>query len=237
MTLNITVVTNRRIFQSADYRLTTASGGCEDFRTRKILLIARWHWYATVCFSGVGRTETTDMSVWLAERIDEIGPRDPFERLLDQLVSAETVLSTVADKRHSFSVGAFVNYSPLFVLVSNFERPGYKQVSTATSGFSVYERQPPFVMVSGQRALSRADQRHLLNLARRATETDEIFLELAAANRKAAVSNKYISPECFTTQLTSTGTASGRSHGIEYETFRPELLLPVEIRRALGFDA
>jgi len=126
MTLNMTVVTRRCIYQSADYRLEdVATGKTCDFDSQKIVLVNRFRWNATVCFTGVGRTQKVDVSEWLAERIASIQHDDPFERLLDELLKADNWLSAVPAlrKRHSFSVGAFVGSKPVFALVSNFEKP------------------------------------------------------------------------------------------------------------------
>lgn len=126
MTLNITVATERCIYQSADYRLQdVTTKKTFDFQTQKLVLINNSGWSATVCFAGVGRTATVDVSEWLAERVAAIEFADPFERLLDELKTADTWLSTVLppDNRHSFSIGAFVGTHPVFALVSNFEKP------------------------------------------------------------------------------------------------------------------
>ena len=126
MTLNITVATPRCIFQSADYRLQdVTTKKTFDFQTQKLVLINNSRWSATVCSAGVGRTDTVDVSEWLAERVAAIEFADPFERLLDELKTADAWLSKVPSpyNRHSFSIGAFVGTHPVFALVSNFEKP------------------------------------------------------------------------------------------------------------------
>ena len=63
MTLNLTVVSPRFIYQSADYRLTDwVTGEVRDFETQKLFLINTYTWNATVCFAGVGRTSRVDVS-------------------------------------------------------------------------------------------------------------------------------------------------------------------------------
>lgn len=124
MTLNLTVTTQRCIYQSADFRLRDwATGELRDFETQKIALVNRFRWTATVCFAGVGRTLKVNVGDWLAERIAAIEHEDPFDRLLDELLTADGWLSdtSLPDNRHSFSVGAFVGTEPVFALVSNFE--------------------------------------------------------------------------------------------------------------------
>jgi hypothetical protein len=86
MTLNITVTTDRCMYQSADYRLLNlTTKKAFDFETQKIIPVNAFGWNATVCFAGVGRTHNIDVSEWLSARIGAIQPEDPFERLLDEL--------------------------------------------------------------------------------------------------------------------------------------------------------
>ena len=106
MTLNVTVVTRRCIYQSADYCLmnliTHQPFPCP---TQKIILKNTFRWSATVCFAGIALTNNLIVGEWLAERMNAIEPDDPFERLLDELLTAQNWLSAaVGDKRHSFSV-------------------------------------------------------------------------------------------------------------------------------------
>src|SRR5580700_1622999 len=124
MTLNLTVTTGRCIYQSADFRLLDwTTGKLTDFETQKIVLVNRFRWTATICFAGVGRTRKVNVGDWLAERVAAIQQDDPFDRLLDELLTADEWLSDVPPehKHHSFSVGAFVGIVPVFALVSNFE--------------------------------------------------------------------------------------------------------------------
>ena len=53
------------------------------------MLVNRFRWTASVCFAGVGRTRSVNVGEWLAERIAAIEPDDPFERLLDELLTAD----------------------------------------------------------------------------------------------------------------------------------------------------
>ena len=155
MTLNITVVTRRCIFQSADYRLIDwASGQPSDFSTQKCVLVGASNWNATVCFSGVGRAGSLDVSEWLSEHVGSLQLADPFERLIDELLQADRWLTSVPVtlRRHSFSVGAFVGSEPRFVLVSNYERVLTKPAAVAATALSVSEFRPvkPKTFLSGQ---------------------------------------------------------------------------------------
>jgi len=69
MTLNITVTTDRCMYQSADYRLLNlTTKKAFDFETQKIIPVNAFGWNATVCFAGVGRTHNIDVSEWLSAR-------------------------------------------------------------------------------------------------------------------------------------------------------------------------
>ena len=71
MTLNITVTTDRCIYQSADYRLYDANAHTvKDFWAhQKIFLVTAATWHASVCFNGVGKFNLLYVSEWLGERL------------------------------------------------------------------------------------------------------------------------------------------------------------------------
>jgi tetratricopeptide (TPR) repeat protein len=219
VTLNITVATNRCIYQCADYRLLDLrTGRTFDFETQKIIFVHTSRWSATVCFAGVGRTATIDVSQWLAERAAAISSMDPFDRLLDELLKADKWLSTAPApyNRHSFSVGAFVGSDPVFALVSNFEVPSGLALDTPSARLSLYQERPskPVTFVSGQKtALSRAARRRLAAFAARNPQPANMYSALAQANREAARHSRHISPACFTAHVTNTGEGGGRPHG------------------------
>jgi hypothetical protein len=221
MTLNITVMTDRCIYQSADYRLLDVdSRKTADFGTnQKIQLVNNSTWHATVCFNGVGRFQQLAISEWLAERLAAIGFGDPFERLFDELLKADAWLSIVPPphNRHSFTIGAFVGSRPVFALVTNYEGLSGSIAKTAAATLSVLEERPtkPKTFVSGQKqAVSRDTRWRLAALAARQTDPERMFLTLAEVNRGAAKQNDLISPGCFTTYVRRTGEGGGRAHDI-----------------------
>jgi hypothetical protein len=63
MTLVLTVVSAKIIYQSADYRLTDlTTGAYGDFDTQKVFLVNALAWNATVAFAGVGRVGDVDVA-------------------------------------------------------------------------------------------------------------------------------------------------------------------------------
>lgn len=236
MTLNITVTTDRCIYQSADYRLLDLkTRRTFDFETQKIVLVHASRWNATVCFAGVGRTSTVDVSEWLAERVASIQFHDPFDHLLDELLKADDWLSATSspDNKHSFSVGAFVGSEPVFVLVSNFEKPYELASATASKSLSVFKLRPtkPEIFVSGQRnAVPHPARGRLEDLAGQDPKPDDMYSALAQVNRDAAVQSPLVSPACFTAYVRRTGESGGRMHDIGNRPFHPTFAFP-EIAR------
>jgi Flp pilus assembly protein TadD len=244
MTLNLTVVTRRCIYQSADYRLTDwTTGQFSDFETPKIVLVNASSWNATVCFAGVGRTHSLDVGEWLAKRVAAIQFNDPFDRLIDELLTAESWLSTVPplhDDRHSCSVGAFVGSEPVFVLISNFQQLFGPDAPTASAHLSVYRLRPTkpttYVSGSGRPVVTRPVRRQLERLAARDPEPQCMYSPLAAVNRAAAdrkeVKNT-VSHACFTAHVRLTGESGGYVHDPDNRPFIPTFAIPAIAREAI----
>lgn len=239
MTLNLTVTTRRCIYQSADYRLLDLrTGKTFDFEAQKIVLVNAFEWSATVCFAGVGRTHNLDVSQWLADRVASIQPNDPFERLIDELLTANDWLSTVSTphNRHSFSVGAFVGSEPVFALVSNFEQPSGLAAAAASASLSVYKLRPtkPKTFVSGQKqAVTRPERRRLAALAARDLDPQRMYSALADVNRGAATRTTLVSPACFTAHVRLTGEGGGLAHDIGDRPFFPTFAIPADAQESI----
>jgi tetratricopeptide (TPR) repeat protein len=239
MTLNLTVTTGRCIYQSADFRLLDwTTGKLTDFETQKIVLVNRFRWTATICFAGVGRTRKVNVGDWLAERVAAIQQDDPFDRLLDELLTADEWLSDVPPehKHHSFSVGAFVGIVPVFALVSNFETLSGPPAAEAKARLAVTRLQPdkPNTFVAGQtHAVSRAQRRQLATLAGRNPEPKPVLDAMAEVNRSVAAQNNKVSEACFTTYVRITGEGGGFAHGIGSVPFSPAFGMPSVIQGEL----
>ena len=232
MTLTLTVTTPRCIYQSADYRLfNLRTRQPEDFQTQKVVLVNAFGWTATVCFAGVGRTNNLDVGEWLAQRTAAIGLSDPFEHLLDQLLTADTWLATIPEpyKKHSFSVGAFVGSKPVFALISNFENLGGLISARASKKLSLFQMRPtkPQMFVSGQPwALNRSSRRRLLILAGQEPSPERMYSALVEENQRVALRTNLVSPACFTAHLRFTGEAGGEAHCLGNRPFVPSFIIP-----------
>jgi Flp pilus assembly protein TadD len=241
MTLNITIVGTRCIYQSADYRLMDwNTGRFSDFDTQKIVPVSRFGWSATVCFAGVGRTRSLDVGEWLVERIAAVQQHDPFDRLLDELLTADAWLSNIPSpqNKHSFSVGAFIDDRPIFALVSNFEgifsHPA--PVATRRLSISTFSPRTSKTFLAGQRrSVSRPQQRRLAAMAEADAPTEAMFAALADVTRSVAERNDKVSRACFTTSLRPTGEGGGAIHDLGNRPFMPRIMpvFPGEMQQAV----
>jgi Tfp pilus assembly protein PilF len=219
VTLNLTLLGEKQIFQCADYRLmNTATGQIYDFDTQKIFLISRRPWNATVCFAGVGSTPDLSVADWVRERIDAILPADPFDRLLEELMKAEAWLRALPEerRRHSFSIGAFVENEAQFWRVTNFEQPA----AVATSNQLLASRVPlvgPAVYASGSGKSSVTEQHRASLIAVLSRELDEetIYKALANVTRKVAATDRTVSAHCFVGHVNILGKGGGKPYGLD----------------------
>ena len=68
MTLNITLLTERAIYQSADSRLTnTDTGATITDASTKLVTLQYFQWDGFVTYTGVGRWRSRDIADWLVE--------------------------------------------------------------------------------------------------------------------------------------------------------------------------
>ena len=239
MTLTITVAGQRSIYQSADYRLLDlATGETYDLGAQKGVLINAFDWTAIVAFAGIGRTASVDVSEWLAAHVASIGGNDPFDRVIEALLDADSWLSQVeADhRRHSFSVGAFEESTPTFALVSNYESIVAPPARVAAGRLAVTRLRPTktTAFVSGQAwAVSRSDRRTLARIVDRDPEPAKVYEALASMNRAVSTATRLVSPSCFTSHVRLTGEGGGQIHGAEGIPFVPDFAFPTEVRNAV----
>lgn len=226
MTLNITVATERVIYQCADCRFTDwRTGDWTDIGALpKLHFISSHHWHATVCFNGVGYTSNVNVSDWLAQMLVTLHRDDPIDALIERLLNADHWLNSVpsSHRKHSFIVGAFVGSAARIVLVSNYERFFELPLANARASLSdsTFIPTAPKTFVHGQRtALHWKEQNRLAALADANATTGEMFDALAEANRAASLKNTAVSVGCFTCYVARTGEAGGAPHEIVATNF------------------
>lgn len=127
MTLNITLLTERAIYQSADFRLTNADTGAiiTDAST-KLVTLQYFEWDGFVTYTGVGRWRSRDLSKWLVEWLTGLHDASPHE-LAQRIEERATGLlneisrSTRVRHFHTFVLAAFWHDRPHIWVISNFE--------------------------------------------------------------------------------------------------------------------
>ena len=221
MTLNITVASPKRIFQSADFRYTWDTGQFKDMAGKaKLRAVSARGWHATVCFNGVGTAAGADVSDWLQERLSSIQHDDPFARLYEEISKADYWLAKVPHprNRHSFVIAGFNGHRPVYSLLTNYEDISGHTAAVASPSLTLIEAWPksPRAFVSGQpKSVSQEYRWRLANLASSGASEASIFELLAKVNGEAATSNQTISAGCFTTCIDRTGGTRGLAHGIQ----------------------
>jgi Flp pilus assembly protein TadD len=225
MTLNITVATERCIYQCADYRFSIRGRPIPDLDTnQKVAVLSRRRWHASVCYNGVAFTRSTHVGTWLAAQLAAINPDDPLERLYDGLQRADDWLKEAEDQRHTFCVGAINGTMPVIALVTNYELLDGPPAPHPRGALTVLEFKPTSrtTFVAGQPgSVARPFRQRLAALADGQDDVESVFIELVRANRSVAAVNTRVSRACFTTYVDRTGRIEGRPHGIDIRAESP----------------
>jgi Tfp pilus assembly protein PilF len=221
MTLNITYLSPRVIYQSGDFRLTdTNTGKPLDYWAQKQIIVSRFDWAALVAFCGAAHTGQEYVPEWIANQVASINPQGAFEELVEKLREADAWLSNFAARSRAFtiSVGAFVGTSPVFVMLSNYERldqrPQKGRIRVADK-LSVTRVRPnkPRLIVTGRPAAVDLKDRYYLSARLRGDPTPvDAYQDLARINRRAAQRDGSISEGCFTSHLTIIREYGGQPH-------------------------
>jgi hypothetical protein len=212
MTLNITVITDQGIYQSADLRTFDCTiGRLSDECERVKPQIIRCHtWHATICFAGVGKTPDVAVGAWLAGQLRCVEFDQGLPALIDRLLGAESWLSRVAVDRSAltFTIGAFVKGRPAYLLVTNQEDLSRERPDAPARRLSVFEARPTSArtFVSGRKsAIFRATRWRLRCAGKGAEGIDGVFTALVQANAAAARRIRSVSPLCFTSYISIAG--------------------------------
>lgn len=193
-------------------------------------------WFATVCFNGVGRTDTVEVSSWLSDACRATTREDSLDEFLRRLQSADSWLSSASpqNRRHSFIIASFSGRAAIVSMVSNYERFDGPPATVAAARLAIYQFRPTRAQtfVSGQpQEILRPTRRLLAALASETSDTGKVFASLARINREVAAHNEYVSASCFTTFLWRVGEGGGKPHEIDVPA-RLERIAPM---RGLDF--
>jgi hypothetical protein len=220
MTLNITLLTERATYQSADFRLTNADTGAiiTDAST-KLVTLKYFEWDGFVTYTGVGRWRRRDIAGWIVEwltGLEDASPQDVAQRIEERATGLlnEIVRSTRLRHRHTFALAAFWQDRPHIWVISNFENCAGMSSPRPSSEFSIDQKRltaTPIVVVTGQKqAVSRQVRQWLVHLARRyPDDSGRIRRRLIEINEDAAespLSGGTVSSGCSVCSFRADGT-------------------------------
>jgi len=205
MTLNITLLTPKMIYQSADYMLFDERAGRRlAIPSTKAVVLANFDWTGFITYTGIGRVGKEHTSEIVEQWIQKLD-RPSFEELVDviQRRASRWVTSVKAGQPHTFVIAAFVNGLPTAAVVSNFQKWQGAQFDSIVSDFvvsTVVAKRKSKVIVTGKRdAVPRARRRALQRLAAEfANDGARVRRAIAAANKDGAqIFPDQISEDCF----------------------------------------
>jgi hypothetical protein len=161
MTLNITVLSIKAIYQSADFRLSV-DGIPDPEPSTKRIIVTNDSWTGFITYTGVGRvgTEHTGNVVrgWLSG-----DAKRSFEQTVELLrAEGTTWLASIGPLAHTFVIAGYVNNSPRAAIVSNFERWHGRldpSISTELNVSTIIARNRPEVIITGVRDSVRREER------------------------------------------------------------------------------
>jgi hypothetical protein len=197
MTLNITLLTKSRIYQSADFRLTNADTGAiiTDAST-KLVTLQYNEWDGFVTYTGVGSWRGRDIADWLVEwltGLEVASPLDVAQRIEERATGLLNEIARSTRKRHfhTFVLAAFWQDRPQIWVISNFESCAGLSNTQPSAEFSKDPKRftaTPIAVVTGQKqAVSRQARRRLVYLARRyPDDSSRIRRRLIEINEEAA---------------------------------------------------
>jgi hypothetical protein len=205
VTLIMTHVSQRRIFQSGDFRLTDARTGRDiDYWAQKQIIVQRFEWTALVGFCGIAHTGLEYVPEWIVEQLRATPVAAPFEDLLSRLQSAEEWLKRTIPRFRAltFSVGAFVEFKPHFLLISNFEAigrpPRARSTFPATLEVTRFRPKKEQLFLSGRpESVPMGERQRLLGIFRKVPPPEEGYAALAAVNRRASERDRAVGPRAL----------------------------------------
>jgi tetratricopeptide (TPR) repeat protein len=220
MTLNLTLVTPKDVYQCSDFRLTYIDppGHYTDAEAQKIIVLSTMKWSALVQFAGVGKTSSGfDTTKWLAQLVLRVQPNASIQFIVSELLAIGR--KHIGNEKHSFVVCGFEGENPLIILVSNFQRlPDTRQFFPAPKWtFSTSnQKRIAFATGSGAACVKPGDLRGLLAVARKYPPS-VVQQNLAAVNKTVAESpeaKNLVSESCFTGHLRRDGAGELVPHDV-----------------------
>jgi hypothetical protein len=226
MTLNLTLLTKREIYQSADFRLTNLDTNqlITDTST-KLVTLQYAEWDGLVSYTGIGRWEHRDTSEFVVEwltGLKDAGFDDVAMRIRDRGNEWLSKIRTVGlMPRHTFILAAFKTGRPQLAVISNcedcFGRNDLSPVPFLTISVGACSRRPRLVVTGRKRAVSRQARRRLKQLLGNVLDdAARVRRMLAEINAEAASSREAegtVSQECSVFSFRADGRGVGAVEG------------------------
>jgi hypothetical protein len=240
MTLNITVLTRTRIYQSSDFRLSTPEGPL-DIPAMKMARLTYPSFDALACFTGLAKTsaasseDTIDYMVkWLA---GSHGARLFQVVELIRQGASDYVAAVERDsgrrERLTIVVAAFLGERVQVAVISNFQDtlgqiPQAPLPELRVSWESLRPGEPPIILVTGNRkTVTRQDLDDLMQTVTEAGEDSArirtAIRDLSRTASRHPLANQTISLECTVVSMDSSGSGVhdvDETRGIEVKDIR-----------------
>lgn len=243
MTLNISFVTPKALYQSSDFRLTNPVTGERILRRgHKSVLVNRFDWSALVCFMGIAHTGRLDTSDWLGRTVNDVPQGAPISALIDRLLSADAWLQNVRQeiRAHTFSVVANDSPRPSLTIVTSIDNLHAPRDSTVASRLRTQTVRPtsPRVFFTGTPIpYGRNERRALERLAK--GDTKEVSTAIASINKRAsqALGDRFVSEACVVSFLEPSGRGVSVPYGVENDAddFMPRDVADLMQRHGVTF--
>jgi hypothetical protein len=247
MTLNVTVLTLERIYQSGDFRLTDpVTGDPVRNNSLKVVTIQNREFTGIVTYTGVGEWPSgRDTSAVLVDWLAEIGDIPLDEVAAGLATRASTWIREISRstgkrrRKHTFVLAAFSGGLASVRVISNYEDTMARNDPEAGPGFFVSSREAgarPIVIVTGMKnAVERHERRSIERLVRKHPGQHErirnAIMQLNATAASSPKAREGISPECTVVSLGRDGRGMQQltpgslveTRGIAFGNCLPEL--------------
>lgn len=244
MTLNISLVTNKKIYQLSDFQFTCGKRPLpKTFQKGVQINLAKYS--AVVTFNGAGINGKTDVSQWLANTTRDLPYKSSPKKLLERLTKANSWLMRVEMKsrKHTFCVCVFDQHRPFIALVSNWE---YLDNSSKNNILLTKKKnqvgnifitkmnvEEPTVILGGSGAhhVMREECTALLDSVNHDVEHELIVNNLSDICKRVSLKDKQVSTASFIAHINHIGQGGVRACNLpEDKEYIPPLPLPIELQ-------
>jgi probable HAF family extracellular repeat protein len=243
MTLNITIVSEQEIHQSADFRVSKTdkdeNGNWVELipNSSKIVPLRYENWFGFVTYCGIGLWNRKQTDQCVVEWLADIGRTNPtFQDVVDQIrvrgLNWLLGINSGFNKpfRHSFILAGFQNGTPIYAVVSNTQSlTEYFQLPLRELVSEIRTTKDTHLLITGNpSAVSEASKLKLKALVRSGVAANVIRHEMAEVNRIASESDQAkngIGPGCQAYSIDKYGAGHGELHGDVQGPFMPKVML------------